>query len=61
MKRRLAASPELIEKIVPQFAICCRRLTPGPGYLEALCTENVRAGATNGHLSDIIYCTGIEL
>ena len=28
--------------VIPGFAVCCRRLTPGPGYLEALCEENVR-------------------
>ncbi|KAI0293012.1 hypothetical protein B0F90DRAFT_1766291, partial [Multifurca ochricompacta] len=46
MKRRFAARPELIEKIVPQFTVCCRRLTPGPGHLEALCTENTTLQST---------------
>ncbi|KAI0291049.1 hypothetical protein B0F90DRAFT_1781331 [Multifurca ochricompacta] len=46
MKRRHSARPELIEKIVSQFAVCCRRLTPGPGYLEALCTENTTLQTT---------------
>jgi hypothetical protein len=27
---------------VPNFSVSCRRLTPGPGYLEALCEDNVR-------------------
>lgn len=27
--------------VIPDFAVCCRRLTPGPGYLEALCETNV--------------------
>lgn len=28
--------------VIPDFGVACRRLTPGPGYLEALCEENVR-------------------
>lgn len=27
--------------VIPDFAVACRRLTPGPGYLEALCEDNV--------------------
>ncbi|KAI0275485.1 hypothetical protein BC834DRAFT_52296 [Gloeopeniophorella convolvens] len=40
MEKKVAARPELADKIIPQFSVCCRRLTPGPGYLEALCAEN---------------------
>ncbi|KAI0296315.1 FAD/NAD-binding domain-containing protein [Multifurca ochricompacta] len=58
MKRRLAARPDLLEKIVPQFAVCCRRLTPGPGYLEALCTENTTLQTTP---IARVTPTGIEL
>lgn len=29
--------------VIPDFAVACRRLTPGPGYLEALCQDNVRS------------------
>jgi hypothetical protein len=29
-------------KVIPDFGVACRRLTPGPGYLEALCEDNVR-------------------
>ena len=28
--------------VIPDFPVACRRLTPGPGYLEALCEDNVR-------------------
>ena len=28
-------------KVIPDFGVACRRLTPGPGYLEALCEDNV--------------------
>lgn len=41
MASRLAAKPELLEKIIPDFSPSCRRLTPGPGYLEALTADNV--------------------
>ncbi|EFX06597.1 flavin-binding monooxygenase [Grosmannia clavigera kw1407] len=41
MKRRLAKKPELIDELIPDFSPNCRRLTPGPGYLEALTEDNV--------------------
>ncbi|CAM1510767.1 Fc.00g082800.m01.CDS01 [Cosmosporella sp. VM-42] len=41
MRKRLAKKPEILEHIVPDFSPNCRRLTPGPGYLEAISEENV--------------------
>jgi cation diffusion facilitator CzcD-associated flavoprotein CzcO len=41
MSERLSKKPELLEHIVPDFSPNCRRLTPGPGYLEALTENNV--------------------
>lgn len=41
VKKRLAARPELVDSIIPDFSPSCRRLTPGPGYLEALLAPNV--------------------
>ncbi|KAK0649681.1 FAD dependent oxidoreductase [Cercophora newfieldiana] len=41
MRTRLAKKPELLEHIVPDFSPNCRRLTPGPGYLEAISEDNV--------------------
>ncbi|KAG8415761.1 hypothetical protein J3458_009582 [Metarhizium acridum] len=41
MKRRLASKPELADQLVPDFSPNCRRLTPGPGYLEAIVQDNV--------------------
>lgn len=41
MKRRLAKKPELVDELLPSFPPACRRLTPGPGYLEALTDEKV--------------------
>ena len=41
MAKRLERRPELLDSITPEFSPHCRRLTPGPGYLEALCADNV--------------------
>lgn len=41
MKQRLESKPEIFEALIPSFSPGCRRLTPGPGYLEALTQENV--------------------
>ncbi|KAL4945074.1 hypothetical protein BDV06DRAFT_219606 [Aspergillus oleicola] len=41
MERRLRNKPELIKDLLPAFAPACRRLTPGPGYLEALTDDKV--------------------
>ena len=41
MKSRLAKKPELAASFLPDFGIGCRRLTPGPGFLEALVEDNV--------------------
>ncbi|OAP60044.1 hypothetical protein AYL99_05046 [Fonsecaea erecta] len=41
MAQRLARKPELLDLLVPDFSPNCRRLTPGPGYLEALTADNV--------------------
>ncbi|KAL8283247.1 hypothetical protein RQP46_006025 [Phenoliferia psychrophenolica] len=41
MRQRLAAKPELAEQMIPNWDLGCRRLTPGIGYLEALCDDKV--------------------
>ncbi|KAB8218143.1 hypothetical protein BDV33DRAFT_176009 [Aspergillus novoparasiticus] len=41
MRKKLAKRPDIFEKILPSFAPGCRRITPGPGYLEALTENNV--------------------
>jgi len=41
MKQRLASAPHIFEALLPSFSPGCRRLTPGPGYLEALTQPNV--------------------
>lgn len=41
MKEKLASKAGLYEALEPNFIPGCRRLTPGPGYLEALTRDNV--------------------
>ena len=41
MTKRIEKKPELIKDLIPDFSPNCRRLTPGPGYLEALTEDNV--------------------
>ncbi|KAK3900346.1 hypothetical protein C8A05DRAFT_36022 [Staphylotrichum tortipilum] len=42
MREKLAKmEPELREKLIPDFDVGCRRVTPGEGYLEALQEDNV--------------------
>ena len=41
MQKRLNNDARLIDTIIPDFPVGCRRLTPGPGFLEALVRENV--------------------
>ncbi|PNH28359.1 hypothetical protein BJF96_g8447 [Verticillium dahliae] len=41
MNDRLARRPDLVDALIPDFSPHCRRLTPGPGYLEAITADNV--------------------
>ena len=41
MRKRLANKPEIIDHLLPNFPPLCKRLTPGPGYLEALTSPKV--------------------
>jgi hypothetical protein len=41
MQQRLTKKPEIAEHLIPEFPPLCKRLTPGPGYLEALVADNV--------------------
>lgn len=42
MRSKLGDNSPLIKYIIPDFAVGCRRPTPGNGYLEALTKDNVR-------------------
>lgn len=41
MAAKLAERPDIAKFLTPSFPVCCRRLTPGPGYLEGLLKDNV--------------------
>ncbi|KAL2065386.1 hypothetical protein VTL71DRAFT_3056 [Oculimacula yallundae] len=41
MEERLRDRPDIAKALIPSFGVGCRRLTPGPGYLEALTESNV--------------------
>lgn len=41
MEEKLAHRPDILEALMPEWTPGCRRLTPGPGYLEACCEKNV--------------------
>ncbi|CAL1693778.1 unnamed protein product [Somion occarium] len=58
MIKRLAKKPWIADHLIPDFGVACRRLTPGPGYLEALCEDNVDFVPT--HIKRITE-DGIEL
>jgi cation diffusion facilitator CzcD-associated flavoprotein CzcO len=58
MTTKLAAKKSLVEHIVPDFAVGCRRPTPGNGYLEALTDPKVRV--VTDEISEIVP-EGIKL
>jgi cation diffusion facilitator CzcD-associated flavoprotein CzcO len=42
MEQKLNDVPWLKEKLIPEWGVGCRRLTPGIGYLETLSKPNVK-------------------
>ncbi|KLT38493.1 FAD/NAD(P)-binding domain-containing protein [Cutaneotrichosporon oleaginosum] len=77
MRDKLARKPEIAAAILPDFPVGCKRLSPGPGYLEALCEDNcglvtdkiesftprgIRTADGTEHELDIIVCaTGFDV
>lgn len=41
MTKQLNGDPVLTKRMIPEFALGCRRMTPGSGYLQSLTKENV--------------------
>lgn len=58
MKESLAKKPEIFDALIPDFDVTCRRLTPGPGYLEALQADNVEFVSTK---IQKVHQNGVEL
>ena len=42
MHKKLETRPDIARSLIPDFPVACKRLTPGPGYLESLLADNVR-------------------
>ncbi|KAJ5999337.1 hypothetical protein N7451_007147 [Penicillium sp. IBT 35674x] len=40
MRAKLEKKPEVADLIIPSYGVGCRRPTPGPGYLQALASDN---------------------
>lgn len=40
MSEKLGHDPVLCEKLIPKWELGCRRVTPGPGYLESFLLPN---------------------
>ncbi|KAL2356342.1 hypothetical protein BJ546DRAFT_599721 [Cryomyces antarcticus] len=57
MKTRLSKKPEVYEALIPEYPPGCRRLTPGPGYLNAIVEDNVEFISNP---IDKITATGIQ-
>ncbi|KAM0431515.1 hypothetical protein ACHAPT_005493 [Fusarium lateritium] len=76
MKEQLEHDERLVDHLIPSFALGCRRMTPGSGYLQSLTKDNVQVVTTgaarfteNGvvdedgqeHAVDVIICsTGFD-
>ena len=58
MMERLAGRPDLQKQLIPDWSLGCRRLTPGGGYLEALCSE--KCELLTGSIDEITE-TGIKM
>lgn len=41
MARRLARKPEIFKALKPTYPVACRRVSPGPKYLESLVEDNL--------------------
>ncbi|KAK6837420.1 hypothetical protein RU639_001527 [Aspergillus parasiticus] len=63
LKEKLATKPELIPLLQPEFAVGCRRPSPGLGYLEALVSpkcEVIWGGVTEFTQNGIRNSNGVE-
>lgn len=77
MTEKLNNDPVLTKKMIPNFNLGCRRMTPGSGYLESLTKENVQVVTEsvvrftkdglvdetgNEHKVDVVICaTGFDV
>lgn len=53
MAEKLNHRPDLCEKLIPKWELGCRRITPGPGYLESFLEPNCHlTDSPTTHVSD---------
>lgn len=57
MAKKLNHDPDLCEKLIPKWQLGCRRITPGPGYLESFMKPNCHL--TNSPIAEVTE-TGIS-
>lgn len=63
MRKRLAKKSHIADNLIPSFPPLCKRLTPGPGYLEALVADNVTVipeQISHVDATGIMACDGIH-
>src|SRR6266498_3969705 len=41
MRKKLGDDPRLTARLIPEFALGCRRMAPGSEHLQSVCRENV--------------------
>ncbi|KAF7197412.1 FAD-binding monooxygenase moxY [Pseudocercospora fuligena] len=51
MREKLNNDPDLCEKLIPKWELGCRRVTPGPGYLESFSQPN--CSLTNSPITEV--------
>jgi hypothetical protein len=64
MQESLSKKPHILKSLLPSFSVGCRRLTPGPGYLEALTQDNVEfidTPISTAHCRGLVLEGGKEL
>ena len=77
MTDQLGHDPRLTKAMIPEFALGCRRMTPGSGYLQSLTKKNVEVitesvvkftedgvvdESGNEHRVDVVICaTGFDV
>ena len=77
MRKKLRNDPRLTECLIPNFALGCRRMTPGSDYLQSLRRDNVHVitdsavevtadgiideGGTESKVDVIICATGFDV
>lgn len=63
MRHELGDDPTLVQNLVPDFGLGCRRMTPGPDYLKSLTKSNVEVvseGVARLTEDGVVDLSGVE-